>query len=78
MLLLDKEIHGSFFYTNKIMITKIRIYILAIFLLGPANTKLSAEIKKVAQSGYQFLKIDADARAAAMGGAFTIVGIGAS
>ena len=78
MLLLDKEIHGSFFHTNKIMITKIRIFILAIFLLGPANTKLSAEIKKVAQSGYQFLKIDADARAAAMGGAFTILGRGAS
>jgi len=41
-------------------------------------TKLNAEIKKVAQSGYQFLKIDADARAAAMGGAFILVGTGAS
>ena len=60
------------------MIIKIRIFILTIFLFGPANTNLSAKINKVAQSGYQFLKIDADARAAAMGGAFILVGTGAS
>jgi len=39
---------------------------------------LCAEIKKVAQTGYQFLKIDADARGAAMGSALTLAGQGAS
>jgi len=57
---------------------KIRIIIFVALLIGSTMTKLNAEIKKVAQSGYQFLKIDADARAAAMGGAFTLVGTGAS
>ena len=57
---------------------KIRIIIFVALLIGSTMTKLNAEIKKVAQSGYQFLKIDADARAAAMGGAFILVGTGAS
>ena len=60
------------------MTMKIRIIIFVALLIGSAMTKLNAEIKKVAQSGYQFLKIDADARAAAMGGAFILVGTGAS
>ena len=49
------------------MTMKIRIIIFVALLIGATMTKLNAEIKKVAQSGYQFLKIDADARAAAMG-----------
>ena len=57
---------------------KIRIIIFVALLIGSTLTKLNAEVKKVAQSGYQFLKIDADARAAAMGGAFILVGTGAS
>jgi len=60
------------------MTMKIRIIIFVALLIGSTMTKLNAEIKKVAQSGYQFLKIDADARAAAMGGAFILVGTGAS
>lgn len=35
------------------------------------------ELKKVGQTGYQFLKIDANARAAAMGSAVTLAGAGA-
>ena len=42
-----------------------------------ASLPLQAELKKVGQTGYQFLKIDANARAAAMGGAVTLVGLGA-
>ncbi len=57
---------------------KINTFLISILLLVFCIGKVNAEIKKVAQSGYQFLKIDADARAAAMGGAFTIVGSGAS
>ncbi len=38
---------------------------------------VQAELKKVGQTGYQFLKIDANARAAAMGGAITLSGLGA-
>ena len=57
---------------------KIRIIIFVALLIGSTLTKLNAEVKKVAQSGYQFLKIDADARAAALGGAFIHVGTGAS
>lgn len=37
----------------------------------------SAEMKKLAQTGFQFLKIDASARGAAMGGAFAAVATGA-
>jgi len=38
---------------------------------------VQAELKKVGQTGYQFLKIDANARGAAMGGAVTLSGFGA-
>ncbi|MFH1851242.1 MAG: PorV/PorQ family protein [Candidatus Neomarinimicrobiota bacterium] len=55
-----------------------RIIILLVLCLGLFKPELNAEIKKVAQAGYQFLKIDTDARAAAMGGAITLVGTGAS
>lgn len=51
---------------------------LLVFLFGLFNPELDAEIKKVAQTGYQFLKIDTDARAAAMGGANLMVGTGAN
>jgi len=46
------------------------IVALAFVLVTPAN----AVIKKVAQTGLQFLKIDMSARSAAMGGAFIMVG----
>lgn len=50
------------------------VFILLIFIeLGSAK-----EIKKVGQTGFQFLKIDMSARSAAMGGAFTMVGNDAS
>ncbi len=68
----------ALFHTGKFVTMKIRIIIFVALLIGSTMTKLNAEIKKVAQSGYQFLKIDADARAAAMGGAFILVGTGAS
>jgi len=55
---------------------KILVVISALLLCGvePAD----AVIKKVAQTGYQFLKIDMAARPAAMGGAYTMVGQNAS
>jgi len=68
----------ALFHTGKFVTMKIRIIIFVALLIGSTMTKLNAEINKVAQSGYQFLKIDSDARAAAMGGAFTLVGTGAS
>ena len=68
----------ALFHTGKFVTMKIRIIIFVALLIGSTMTKLNAEINKVAQSGYQFLKIDADARAAAMGGAFILVGTGAS
>lgn len=46
-------------------------------ILTMAALPLQAELKKVGQTGYQFLKIDANARAAAMGGAVTLSGLGA-
>ncbi|MBC8401488.1 MAG: PorV/PorQ family protein [Candidatus Marinimicrobia bacterium] len=52
--------------------------ILLVLMLGLFQPDLNAEMKKVAQAGYQFLKIDADARAAAMGSAVTLAGSGAS
>lgn len=55
-----------------------RNFIFLVVLLGLFNPELNAEIKKVAQTGYQFLKIDTDARAAAMGGANLLVGTGAN
>ena len=42
------------------MTMKIRIIIVLVLLIGSTINKLNAELKKVAQSGYQFLKIDAD------------------
>lgn len=46
------------------------IILLSVFFVMPAH----ATIKKVAQTGLQFLKIDVGARAAAMGGTFVMVG----
>ena len=43
---------------------------LCVFLVSPTQAKM----KKLAQTGYQFLKIGLSARAEAMGGAFTLVG----
>ena len=55
-----------------------KIIVLPLLLLSFTAIDVKAEIKKVAQTGYQFLKVDASARAAAMGGAYTLVGVGAS
>jgi len=60
------------------MIQRNKIFILTVLLLGLFNPAMNADLKKVAQAGYQFLKIDADARAAAMGGANLLAGTGAS
>lgn len=46
--------------------------------LGAAHGDAQAQMKKVAQTGLQFLKIDMSARAAAMGGAYSMVGDDAS
>ena len=43
------------------------------FALSTATTGY-AQLKKVAQTGMQFLKVDMSARAAAMGGAYTMIG----
>lgn len=43
-----------------------------------AVTNGHAQLKKVAQTGMQFLKVDMSARAAAMGGAYTMIGGDAS
>jgi hypothetical protein len=68
----------TLFYFEKSMTKVINILIFTSLAIGITPTKLNAGLIKVAQSGYQFLKIDADARAAAMGGAYTLVGSGAS
>ena len=68
----------TLFNFDKSIFKVIKFIIITSFAIGITHTKLNAELIKVAQSGYQFLKIDADARAAGMGGAFTLVGSGAS
>lgn len=45
----------------------------AAFMLSAA-TSGHAQLKKVAQTGMQYLKVDMSARAAAMGGAYTMIG----
>lgn len=50
------------------------LILLAVGFIQPVNAKV---IKKVAQTGLQFLKVDMSARSAAMGGAFTMAGHGA-
>ncbi len=52
--------------------------LLSVLIMAVIFMPLQAdELKKVGQTGYQFLKIDANARAAAMGGAVTLTGTGA-
>ncbi|MEJ2050941.1 MAG: PorV/PorQ family protein [Calditrichota bacterium] len=48
--------------------------LICVLMSGPAN----ASIKKVAQTGLQFLKVDMTARSAAMGGAYTMTASDAS
>ena len=52
----------------------VNLFILIAVFASPAN----AQLKKLAQTGLQFLKIDAGARAAAMGGAMTNAGYDAN
>ena len=59
---------------NKIL-KPVLVLTLSLFLVGSSNAQ---EIKKVAQTGLQFLKVDMLARGAAMGGALTMPGTGAS
>ena len=57
---------------------KLSPYLLIVFLLIIYTDLCHSAIKKVAQTGLQFLKIDMSARAAAMGGAFGMVGFDAN
>jgi len=57
---------------------KLILFLLVIFLVSVYTTPVNAAIKKVAQTGFQFLKIDMGARAAAMGGSYSMVGDDAS
>ena len=68
---------SNFFIFERAMVKAGKIIILTSLTISITHSKLNAELIKVAQSGYQFLKIDSDARAAGMGGAFTLVGSGA-
>ena len=52
--------------------TMLLLAVLLLVALAPAQ----AQMKKVAQTGLQFMKIDMSARAAGMGGAYTMVGGG--
>jgi len=68
----------TLFNLDKSIFKVIKFITLISLAIGITHTTLNAELIKVAQSGYQFLKIDADARGAGMGGAYTLVGSGAS
>ena len=59
----------------KKIIKPLTILVLPFFLLPSAKGE---DLKKVAQTGLQFLKVDMLASAAAMGGAFTMAGKGAN
>ena len=50
------------------------VSIIAALALGLTSVDAAAQMKKVAQTGLQFLKIDISPRVAAMGGAFSMVG----
>lgn len=50
------------------------IFLIGVLLLSPTH----AQVKKVAQTGLQFLKVDMGTRAAAMGGSYLMVGDDAS
>jgi hypothetical protein len=54
------------------------ILALAIACASLADPVNAQEVKKLAQAGLQFLKVDISPRAAAMGGAYTLAGNGAS
>jgi len=53
------------------------LYMLFLIVIIPIQTN-NAQIKKVAQAGMQFLKVNPSAHAAAMGGAFSMIGKDAS
>ena len=57
---------------------KTTLFLIIIFLTVIASMPAHAVIKKLAQTGLQFLKVDVGARPAAMGGAFLMVGDDAS
>jgi long-subunit fatty acid transport protein len=58
---------------KKLIILLVVVFCATIFTVPAQST-----IKKIAQTGLQFLKVDASARAAAMGGAYTMPGNDAS
>ncbi len=51
----------------------IHIFIICLLIIGLVSMTSAAEMKKLAQTGFQFLKVDVGARAAGMGGAFVAV-----
>lgn len=53
---------------------KLSICLVVVLFATIATVPAHSTIKKVAQTGLQFLKVDASARAAAMGGAYTMPG----
>lgn len=53
---------------------KLTLFLIVVFLCMVIAVPSHSVIKKVGQTGLQFLKIDVGARAAAMGGAFFMVG----
>jgi len=53
------------------------IILLTVVLLATYTSPTQAAMKKLAQTGLQFLKVDMSSRAAAMGGAFEMIGTGA-
>ncbi len=57
---------------------KLIILLVAIFTAAIITIPAHAALKKVSQTGFQFLKIDVAPRAAAMGGAYTLTGNDAS
>ncbi|MFC1543232.1 PorV/PorQ family protein [Candidatus Neomarinimicrobiota bacterium] len=58
----------------KKLISSVAIVVLSVVLITPAH----AQMKKVGQTGFQFLKADMSARSAGMGGAFVMVADDAS
>ena len=57
---------------------KLTLFLTVVFLAAVFIMPAHSDIKKVAQTGLQFLKVDVGARSAAMGSAFTLAGNDAS
>jgi hypothetical protein len=62
---------------SKNIITQFAWFVMVMTSIGSAQTGISPiDIERAGQSGWQFLKINGDARQAAMGGAFTAISNG--